>query len=163
MSLRRIIKTFGFKDFVQMGVAAATSRKMAKPAVPGNEALRRVKVAETGIIGQDLSSQFEIFGEMVKLVTGADFSMVNILDGKNQFTIGGSGIPIDPLMAMPQKMSICEYALTSPEPFIVADLSDDERFAGSMMTKPPMNASAYAGFPLNTPEGCRSRYLMRIS
>ena len=70
-------------------------------------------MAETGIIGQDLSSQFEIFGEMVKLVTGADFSMVNILDGKNQFTIGGSGIPIDPLMAMPQKMSICEYALTS--------------------------------------------------
>ena len=90
MSLRRVIKNFGFKDFVQMGVAAATSRKMAKPVVPKNEALRRVKVAETGIIGQDLSSQFEIFGEMVKLVTGADFSMVNILDGKNQFTIGGS-------------------------------------------------------------------------
>ena len=153
LSLRRIIKTFGFKDFVQMGVAAATSRKMAKPAVPRNEARRRVKVAETGIIGQDLSSQFEIFGEMVKLVTGADFSMVNILNGKNQFTIGGSGIPVDPLMAMPQDMSICQYALTSPEPFIVADLSDDERFAGSMMTKPPMNASAYAGFPLNTPEG----------
>ena len=96
VSLRRIIKTFGFKDFVQMGVAAATSRKMAKPVAPRNEALRRVKVAETGIIGQDLSSQFEIFGDMVKLVTGADFSMVNILDGKNQFTVGGSGIPIDP-------------------------------------------------------------------
>ena len=56
-----------------------------------NEALRRVKL-ETGIIGQDLSSQFEIFGEMVKLVTHwCRFQlMVNILDGKNQFTIGGS-------------------------------------------------------------------------
>ncbi len=139
MSLRRIIKNFGFKDFVQMGVAAATSRKMAKPVVPRNEALRRVKVAETGIIGQDLSSQFEIFGEMVKLVTGADFSMINILDGKNQFTVGGCGIPVDPLMAMPQDISICQYALASPEPFIIADLSEDERFAGIMMTKPPMS------------------------
>ncbi|GIR43988.1 MAG: hypothetical protein CM15mP54_08420 [Paracoccaceae bacterium] len=110
-------------------------------------------MAETGIIGQDLSSQFEIFGDMVKLVTGADFSMVNILDGKNQFTVGGSGIPIDPLMAMPQDMSICQYALVSPEPFIIADLSEDDRFAGIMMTKPPMNVSAYAGFPLNTTEG----------
>jgi hypothetical protein len=103
VSLRRVIKNFGFKDFVQMGVAAATSRKMAKPVVPKNEALRRVKVAETGIIGQDLSSQFEIFGEMVKLITDADFSMVNILDGKNQFTIGGSGIPVDPLMGYASK------------------------------------------------------------
>ena len=65
MSLRRVIKNFGFKDFVQMGVAAATSRKMAKPVVPKNEALRRVKVAETGIIGQDLSNQFEIFGAVL--------------------------------------------------------------------------------------------------
>ena len=71
VSLRRIIKTFGFKDFVQMGVAAATSRKMAKPVVPRNEALRRVKVAETGIIGQDLSSQFEIFGDCLLYTSDA--------------------------------------------------------------------------------------------
>ena len=153
MSLKRALKSFGFKDFMRMGYAVATSKKIVPPPPPKNETLRRVKVAETGIIGQDLSSQFEIFGEVAKMITGAELSMVNILDGENQFTIGGSGIPIDPLIKMPQKMSMCQFALASSEPFIIPDLSQDDRFADSHATKPPINAAAYAGFPLNTSEG----------
>ena len=64
-----------------MGLAIATSRKIKPPQPPENENLRRAKVAQTGIIGQDLSSQFEIFGDVVKIITGADQTMVNILDG----------------------------------------------------------------------------------
>ena len=78
---------------------------------------------------------------MVKLITGVNIAMINILDGKNQFTIGGSGVPVDPLLAMPQKMSFCQYALLSPEPLIIPDLSKDNRFAGSHFTKPPTNAA----------------------
>ncbi|NCF48984.1 MAG: GAF domain-containing protein [Bacteroidetes bacterium] len=153
MSLKRALKSHGFKDMMLMGLAIATSAKIASPPPPKNESLRRAKVAETGIIGQDLSSQFEIYGEVAKMITGADMAMVNILDGKNQFTIGGTGIPIDPLMQMPQNMSMCQFALSSSEPFIIPDFSQDSRFAGSYMTKPPINAAAYAGFPLNTSEG----------
>ncbi len=87
------------------------------------------------------------------MVSGASQCMVNILDGENQFTIGGSGISVDPLLPIPQKMSMCQFALSSPEPLIISDLSADERFANSIMTKPPINGAAYAGFPLNTPDG----------
>ena len=153
MSLRRAIKVLGFKDFVKMGFAVATAKKITVPPSPKNESQRRNKVNEVAIIGHDFSQQFEIFPEMVKMVVGVDIAMINILDGKNQFTIGGSGIQVDPLLAMPQKMSICQHALLSPEPLVIPDLSKDDRFAGSHLTKPPTNARFYAGFPLNTPEG----------
>ena len=153
MSLRRAVKALGFKDFVKMGFAVATAKKITVSSLPKNETQRRNKVREVGVIGHDLSQQFEIFPEMVKMITGVNIAMINILDGKNQFTIGGSGIQVDPLMAMPQKMSVCQHALLSPEPLIIPDLSKDKRFAGSHLTKPPTNAAFYAGFPLNTPEG----------
>ena len=153
MSLKRAIKAVGFKDFMKMGFAVATAKKITVPPPPKNEAQRQSKVNEVGLIGHDFSQQFEIFPEMVKMIAGVNIAMINILDGKNQFTIGGSGIPVDPLLAMPQKMSVCQHALLSPEPLIIPDLSEDDRFAGSHLTKPPTNARFYAGFPLNTPEG----------
>ena len=153
MSLRRAIKALGFKDFVKMGFAVATAKTITVSPAPKNESQRRNKVNEVGVIGQDLSQQLEIFPEMVKMIAGVNIAMINILDGKNQFTIGGAGIPVDPLLAMPQQMSVCQYALLSPEPLIIPDLSKDQRFAGSHLTKPPTNAAFYAGFPLNTPEG----------
>ena len=136
-----------------MGLAIATSRKIDPPSPPDNEDQRRVKVAQTGIVGQDLASQFEIFGDVVRLITSADQVMINILDGENMFTIGGCGVPVDPLMGLPQDMSMCQFALTSPEPFLVPDMSKDDRFAGTPFTKPPINATAYVGFPLCTAEG----------
>ena len=153
MSLKRVIKAHGFKDFMRMGFAVATSKKIIPPPKPKNEHLRRTKVAEAALIGQDLAQEFEIFCELGKMVSGASQCMVNILDGENQFTIGGSGLPVDPLLPIPQKMTMCQFALLSPAPFIVDDLSADERFADSIITKPPIDGAAYAGFPLNTPDG----------
>ena len=153
MSLKRAVKAVGFKDFMKMGLALATSRKMAIAPPPKNEAKRRNKVIETNIIGRELSSQFEIFAEVAKMITGSQLSMINILDGKDQFTIGGSGMTIDPLLAMPQRLSVCQFALSNPEPLIIPDFSKDERFLESHITKPPVSARAYSGFPLVTKEG----------
>ncbi len=136
-----------------MGFAVATSKKIISPPKPKNEDLRRTKVAETALIGQDLAQEFEIFCELGKMVSGASQCMVNILDGENQFTIGGIGLPVDPLLPIPQNMTMCQFALASPTPFIVDDLSADERFADTILTKPPIDGAAYAGFPLNTPDG----------
>ena len=138
---------------MRMGFAVATSKKIIPPPKPKNEDLRRTKVSEAALIGQDLAQEFEIFCDLGKMVSGASQCMVNILDGENQFTIGGSGLPVDPLLPIPQKMTMCQFALTSPTPFIVGDLSADERFADSIITKPPIDGAAYAGFPLNTPDG----------
>ena len=94
MSLRRAIKALGFKDFVKMGFAVATAKKITVPPSPKNESQRRNKVNEVAIIGHDFSQQFEIFPEMVKMIVGVDIAMINILDGKNQFTIVGFGIQV---------------------------------------------------------------------
>ena len=66
MSLKRAVKAVGFKDFMKMGLALATSRKMAIAPPPKNEVERCNKVNEINIIGRELSSQFEIFAEVAK-------------------------------------------------------------------------------------------------
>ena len=153
MSLRRAIKAEGLGNFLKLGYAMATSQKIPPAPKPQNETLRAARVSETGLIGRDVSRQFEIFAEIAKTILGCETGMVNLLDGACQYTIGGAGKGYDPLLGMPQDLTFCQYALLSPEPFIVPDTSRDERFAGSALTKPPLNCGFYAGFPLNTPDG----------
>ena len=80
MSLRRAIKALGFKDFVKMGFAVATAKKIGVARLPKNESQRRKKVNEVGVIGHDFSQQFEIFPEMVKMIAGVNIAMINILE-----------------------------------------------------------------------------------
>ncbi|MEC8261934.1 MAG: GAF domain-containing protein [Pseudomonadota bacterium] len=153
MSLRRAIRAQGFSNFLKLGLAIATSAKVAPAPVPENESLRAARVSETGLIGRDVSAQFEIFTETAKLITGCEKAMLNLLDGACQYTISGAGENFDPLLGVPQNMTFCQYALLSPEPVLVPDAAEDPRFADTPLTKPPLNCRSYSGFPLNTPDG----------
>ena len=153
MSLRRAIKAEGLGNVLKLGYAIATSQKVVPAPKPHNETLRAARVNDSGLIGRDVSRQFEIFAEIAKTVLGCEKGMVNLLDGACQYTIGAAGRGYDPLLGVPQDLTFCQYALLSPEPFIVPDTHQDERFAGSVLTKPPLNCGFYAGFPLNTPDG----------
>ena len=153
MSLRRAIKAQGLGNFLKLGLAIATSAKVTPAPVPQNEGLRAARVNETGLIGRDVSAQFEIFTETAKLITGSEKAMLNLLDGVCQYTISSVGENFDPLLGVPQTMTFCQYALLSPEPLLVPDAGKDPRFADTPLTKPPLNCRSYAGFPLNTSDG----------
>ena len=58
MSLRRAIKAQGLGNVMKLGLAIATSPKVATAPVPANEELRVTRVNETGLIGRDVSAQF---------------------------------------------------------------------------------------------------------
>ena len=99
MSLRRAIKAQGLGNFLKLGLAIATSAKVTPAPVPQNEGLRAARVNETGLIGRDVSAQFEIFTETAKLITGSEKAMLNLLDGVCQYTISSVGENFDPLSA----------------------------------------------------------------
>ena len=153
MSLKRAIKAQGLKNVLKTGMAIATSKKISPAPLPDNESLRLTRVAESGLIGQDFSAQFEIYTEMMKIIMGCDQSMLNLIDDVCQFTIGATGVEYDPLLGVPRKMTFCQYTLLSSEPMIIEDVSKDDRFAESFLTKPPINCNFYAGFPLITADG----------
>ena len=111
MSLRRAIKAQGLGNFLKLGLAIATSAKVTPAPVPQNEGLRAARVNETGLIGRDVSAQFEIFTETAKLITGSEKAMLNLLDGVCQYTISSVGENFDPLLGVPQTMTFCQYAL----------------------------------------------------
>ena len=121
MSLRRAIKAQGLGNVMKLGLAIATSPKVATAPVPANEELRVTRVNETGLIGRDVSAQFEIFTEVAKLIMQCDSAMLNLLDGACQYTISGAGENFDPLLGVPQNMTFCQFALISPEPLLVPD------------------------------------------
>ena len=105
MSLKRAIRAQGLGNFLKLGLAIATSKKVAIAPVPVNEQLRVARVNETGLIGRDVSAQFEIFAEVAKLIMHCDKVMLNLLDGACQYTITGAGENFDPLLGVPQNMT----------------------------------------------------------
>ena len=119
MSLRRAIKAEGLGNFLKLGFALATSQKVTAAPKPQNEALRVARVNDTGLIGRDVSRQFEIFAEIAKTILGCETAMVNLLDGACQYTIGAVGKGYDPLLGVPQEMTFCQYALLSPEHLVL--------------------------------------------
>ena len=153
MSLRRAIKAQGLKNVLKTGMAIATSKKVTPAPLPDNESLRLTRVAEAGLIGQDVSAQFEIYTEMMKMIMECDQSMLNLIDDVCQFTIGATGMDYDPLLGVPRQMTFCQYTLLNSEPMIIEDVSKDNRFADTFLTKAPIHCTFYAGFPLITPDG----------
>ena len=77
-----------------MGFAAATAKDYGASTTKMSHS---DKIVNEVVIGHDLSQQFEIFPEMVKMIAGVNIAMVNILDGKNQFTIGDRDFRLTPL------------------------------------------------------------------
>lgn len=153
MSLRRMIKAHGLGNFAQMGFAVATSPAIATAPRPSREAERVQKLEALGIKGQNLSHMFEVYNETARMITGAGVSLINLLDEKCAYTVSAAGVGYDPSIAGPAGLTFCQYTLMSPEPFIIYDTEQDERFSGTALTKPPINARFYAGFPLATSEG----------
>ena len=64
MSLRRAIKAEGLGNVLKLGYAIATSQKVVPAPKPHNETLRAARVNDSGLIGRDVSRQFEIFAEI---------------------------------------------------------------------------------------------------
>jgi GAF domain-containing protein len=81
-------------------------------------------------------------------------AMLTLVEADRQFFISSCGLD-DPLRSArqtPLDYSICQYAVASGRPLVVADTAEEPDLAGHLAVS-ELGVAAYAGMPLITPDG----------
>ena len=87
------------------------------------------------------------FSELLTLITGAQFSQINIFDQDTQYTIASDGALFPPL---PKETTFCTYTLDQESTLEIPDMSFDERVKDHFAVQGEPYARFYFGSPLIT-------------
>lgn len=87
---------------------------------------------------------------LIKQVFTIDIGLVSLIDAHRQWYKACSGLIAD---EVPREDSFCRYVVTSEEPVIVPDATNDERFSDHPAVTGESHIRFYAGVPLRTREG----------
>ncbi|WP_299986610.1 GAF domain-containing sensor histidine kinase [uncultured Pontibacter sp.] len=118
--------------------------------VQHEEFQRLIDLSELDLDYGDLSDSFKDLVRLAAHVAGTEISLVNLLDAYTQWTVAGYGFPTGNI---PRKESVCQYAITQPDPLEVKDLMQDERFMNLRSLKSNPDLKYYFGLPLRTKRG----------
>lgn len=108
---------------------------------------RLIALSDFDLDYTELKENFKNLSELAAKLTGAEISLVNLLDFHTQWTVSNYGIDIE---QMPREDSICTYTIAEDNFFEVRDLSKDERFSEKFSAKDEPGLKYYFGIPLKT-------------
>ena len=115
---------------------------------PRNEHRRLVAVKRTGVIDGNQNSNFSVFCEIAKELTGFDYVAFSLFDENFQCKISTTN-NTDNIKSVRDEFNVCSYVLLSSEPTLIHDLSKHERWMHHPMQKSgEAEYTGYAGFPV---------------
>ncbi|WP_035804767.1 GAF domain-containing sensor histidine kinase [Lunatimonas lonarensis] len=118
--------------------------------LPSNELDRLLDLSAYGLDYLELEEQFRDLTALAAKISGAKFSLINIIDTYTQWSVAATGI--DPGQ-VPRDQSICQYTILDEDPLEVQNILEDDRFAGQAFATEESPFKYYWGIPLRTPEG----------
>ena len=95
----------------------------------------------------------EVFDDLTELaahICEAPIALITLVDEKRQWFKSKVGLTVTETS---RDVSFCGHAIGQPELFIVADATQDERFAHNPLVTSEPGIRFYAGAPLITPDG----------
>ena len=107
---------------------------------------RILEVSQLDLDYQNLQGMFKNLTELASGITGAELSLVNILDSYWQWSIAAKGM--DPAV-MPRELSVCQFTIGEKESLEVKNFRDSDKFNVPLDDK----YGYYFGVPLRTSEG----------
>lgn len=121
-----------------------------KAPLPENELERIINLSELDLDYSDLKESFKDLTRLATIITGADISLINLIDSVTQWTIASHGIELD---RMEREESVCQYTITGADSFEVKSLSNDERFKEKFYVAGDPHLDYYFGIPLKSGNG----------
>lgn len=118
--------------------------------VPENEFKRILEISDLDLDYSNLQDHFKDLTKLAAKVTGADISLVNIIDSYTQWSVSTHGLDI---AQMPRDESVCQYTIMGDKPFEVENLSLDNRFKDRWYVTGDPNLRYYFGVPLQSRGG----------
>ncbi|UAB85650.1 GAF domain-containing sensor histidine kinase [Zunongwangia sp. SCSIO 43204] len=107
---------------------------------------RILEVSQLDLDYQSLQEMFKNLTELASSITGAELSLVNILDSYWQWSIAANGM--DPVV-MRRENSVCQYTIGEKDSLEVENFRDNDKFNVPLDDK----YGYYFGVPLRTSEG----------
>jgi len=117
---------------------------------PENDSARIEWLRQSRILDTPPESHFDDITHMAAQLFGAPIAGISLIDEERQWfkSILGSNV-----REIPRHAAFCAHTILRPEPLIVPDTAEDERFAGNPLVTGDLEVRFYAGAPLVTTDG----------
>jgi PAS domain S-box-containing protein len=121
------------------------------PAADAREARRVEALHRLGILDTPAEALLDSLVHSAAAACAAPIAVLNLLDGRRQWTKAQFGVP--PLPQLPREQSICTLVIESAGYVEIPDTRRDPRVADKACVTGELALAFYAGAPLVTPEG----------
>lgn len=111
---------------------------------------RLVALSDLDLNYAELKDTFSDIAELAIQITGAEVSLVNLIDAYTQWSVSGVGIDLD---QMPREDSVCQYTIQGKDALEINDLSKDVRFRDKSYVAEDPHLKYYLGVPLEFEPG----------
>jgi diguanylate cyclase (GGDEF)-like protein len=118
------------------------------------DSARLAALGELGILDSAPEPDFDRFTSLAVDMLGVPVSLVSLIDRDRQFFKSAHGLtePWTEVGETPLSHSLCQYPVSSGEPFVVSDGRSDPRVADHLAVR-DLSVVAYAGIPLVLSDG----------
>lgn len=122
-----------------------------QPAIlPQNEAQRLALLHSLDLLDTPSEPLFDRITQLVAKVLNVPIALVSLIDSDRQWFKSRVGLGVT---ETPREVAFCAHAILRAEPFVVADATQDERFADNPLVTSSPNIRFYAGIPISSTDG----------
>jgi len=121
-----------------------------KPPIPADEKRRLHVLWQYDVLDTVPEEVFDDLTELAAHICEAPIALITLVDEKRQWFKSKVGLTV---AETSRDVSFCGHAIAQSELFIVADATQDERFADNPLVTSEPGIRFYAGAPLITPDG----------
>lgn len=94
-----------------------------------------------------LGNELDNFSSLAQKITGAKYSLINLLDENNQWTVASCDIEV---RHMPKSDSVCQYTIQQKQAYEIQNLKKDDRFKNASYVSDGLELTYYLGIPIIT-------------
>lgn len=123
---------------------------MLPPRKPENESDRLASLHGLNILDTSPEECFDRVTRIAQKYFGVPIALVSLVDEDRQWFKSRQGLDAK---ETPRDISFCGHAILSPDPLVVRDTFDDDRFRDNPLVTGSPNIRFYGGCPLMLPEG----------
>ena len=125
---------------------------MKVPEIPINEAERLKALSEYRILGTKPEQSYDDITKIASLTCETPIALLSLVDTDRQWFKAKVGVDVEETV---RDWSFCAHAIHSPEPLIIEDALQDERFVDNPLVQGEPQIRLYAGFPLQNDQNHR--------
>src|SRR5688500_8172142 len=121
-----------------------------RAALPANEDARLEALRDLEILDTPPEPEYDDLALIASQICATPISMISLIDRDRQWF--KSRVGMEP-QETSRDVAFCAHAILQRDLFIVADASEDPRFAANPLVTADPKIRFYAGAPLRTPDG----------